>query len=159
MSEIRESEHLLVVESRVAPLAKVFFVAFVVLGVFALVQFLRSFRGIHGEHVLETAAGAGLCLLGFLATFERTSFAFDRRARVVRWSRRRALRRRDGAIPFDRIESVAVQSPIGDDEIPTRRVTLVTVDGEVPLTLAYAPDRGERVALADRIRRFVFPSA
>jgi hypothetical protein len=153
MSEIRESENLLVVESRVVPLAKIFFVAFLVLAVLACVQLLRS-----GSRILAAAAGAGLCLLGFLATFERTSFAFDRRERVVRWSRRRALRRREGAIPFDRIEAVAVQSPVGDDEIPTRRVTLMTRDGELPLTLAYAPDRGEHGALADRIRRFVFPA-
>jgi hypothetical protein len=158
MSEIRESGDLLVVESRVVPIAKTFFLAFIVLAVLTIAQGAQRPVGMHEGRVLGSAAGAGLCLLGFLATFERTSFAFDRRERVVRWSRRRAFRRRQGTIPFDRIESVAVQSPVGDDEIPSRRVALITLDGEVPLTLAYAADRGERVALADRIRRFLVPA-
>ena len=158
MRVVRSTSDDFVVVFDDVPFARVFLAASVLLGVLGVVQLARVPGGIQDERVLGCIVGTGLCLLGFFAVFERTEFAFDRRARVVRWKRRRAFRRRAGEIPFDRIESVAVQSPIGDEGVPSRRVALITRDGEVPLTLAFAPDHGERVALADRIRRFVFPA-
>jgi len=59
----------------------------------------------------------------------------------------RFLRRRGGAIPFDAVREVAVESPLGDEGIPSRRV---------PLTVVFEPDPSDvRLQLGDEIRRVI----
>ena len=68
----------------------------------------------------------------------------------------RFLRRRGGAIPFDAVREVAVESPLGDEGIPSRRVVLVLEDRRVPLTVVFEPDPSDvRLQLGDEIRRVI----
>jgi hypothetical protein len=85
---------------------------------------------------------------------ETSRFVFDPARRTVEWRRRFLFRERGGTLPFDAIEQVELQVPIGDDGIPSRRVALRLRDGgELPLTVGYAVDfDGSRRALALRLR-------
>jgi hypothetical protein len=85
---------------------------------------------------------------------ETSRFVFDPARRTVEWRRRFLFRERGGTLPFDAIEQVELQVPIGDDGIPSRRVALRLRDGgELPLTVGYSVDfDGSRRALALRLR-------
>lgn len=108
------------------------------------------------ENFQGAVCGAVTGIIGFLALYERGEFTFDRGKRTFFWHRRRALRQRSGVVPFDDIRSIVVQTPIGDDGVPSRRVTVVTESGEVPLTLAYMPDADGRIrSLAESLQKFV----
>ncbi|MFP5211809.1 MAG: SRPBCC domain-containing protein, partial [Acidobacteriota bacterium] len=83
-------------------------------------------------------------------------FVFDLRHRMVDWSRRRALSRKRGTVPFDSIRAVVAQTPIGDHGIPSRRIALLTHEGELPLSVAYSPDNGnECLRIAAELNRAI----
>ena len=93
------------------------------------------------------------CLLAGLVLFERSRFVVDPRTRVITWRRRRAVSRREGTLPFDQVNAVAVQTPIGDDGTPSRRIAFMTEEGELPISVAYAPDPDDEcLAIADQLR-------
>jgi hypothetical protein len=97
-----------------------------------------------------------MLLLGTLA-FEEALVVVDPRARTVRYRRRWAWKRSEGEVPFDAIESVLTETPIGDRGVPSRRIVLHLRGGtSVPLTTAYRPDLGdEALKLSERIREAV----
>jgi hypothetical protein len=106
-----------------------------------------------------------LLLAGFLVAggllCERSRFVFDPARRTVEWRRRFLLRERGGSVPFDAIEQVELQTPIGDDGVPSRRVCLRRKDGgELPLTIGYSVDADDaKLALAHRLRELLGVSA
>jgi hypothetical protein len=106
---------------------------------------LDSFQGV--------ACAAALFLAGFVALFERATFVFDRATRTLTWRRRRAFSAASGSMPFRHIREVVLQTAIGNAINPKRRIALLLADGELPLSVGYAPDvSGAARALADAIR-------
>jgi hypothetical protein len=101
--------------------------------------------------------GATMCFAIAVATSETARFAFDPARRRIDWRRRWTWWRRAGVIPFDHVRDVLVQSPVGDDGVPSRRIALRLADGgELPMTTGYSPDPDDAmVHLASRIRALV----
>jgi len=105
------------------------------------------------ERLVGLLGAAATCLLVGIVFLERARFQFAA-TRLVTWRRRWALRQRAGTIPFNSIQSVLVERPIGDDGTPSRRIVLKTVAGEdIPVTVGYRPDPdGAVLHIASRIR-------
>ena len=112
------------------------------------------FIGARGtERLLGLFGGAGTCLLVAIVFLERASFHFSPATRIVTWRRRWALRDRSGRTPFNAIQSVLVERPIGDDGTPSRRIVLKTMEGDIPITVGYRPDGdGAVLHIASRLR-------
>jgi hypothetical protein len=113
------------------------------------------FIGARGTDRLIGLGGAvATCVLAALVSLEQSHFTFDASARTIVWTRRWGLRRRSGSIPFDSVREVAVQRPLGDDGVPSRRIALQFDDvPEVPVTVGYRPDvNGEILTIAASIR-------
>ena len=104
---------------------------------------------------LATCAGAGLIWR------ERSHFVFDAVRKTIVWSRVWGFRRRSGVLGFAQVEQVLVQSPIGDEGVPSRRICLKTAGGvEVPITVGFHPDHDEAISTAaGRIRALLNPSS
>ena len=82
---------------------------------------------------------ASIFILTFLAAFERSVFVFNSRRRMVEWTRRRALSRRSGNIPFGEVQAVVAQSTMGESgaaSIPSRRIVILTKGKELPLSVS-----------------------
>jgi hypothetical protein len=128
--------------------------AFVLLVVAAHDYWTNSGLTERAEACLGSAAT--LVVIG-LATAESGRFAFDRRRRIVEWRRRWAWWRREGTIAFADISEVRVESPIGDEGEPSRRIVLKLADGRtLPLRASYTPDGdGALAGLAERLRALV----
>jgi hypothetical protein len=99
--------------------------------------------------------GAVCCMLTYLAFYERSSFEFDRATKKIRWRRRRSWRERAGEIDFYDVKAVIAQRPIGDEGMPSRRVVLLTRQGEFPLRRSYQPDSGHGDVLVNRLKEFL----
>lgn len=112
-----------------------------------------SFNVTHSTPLIGTA----LFLLGFLAVYERARFAFDPRLGVVRWSRKRCWWSREGSLPFSRVQSVVLQTSLGSTAVcPSYRIALITDQGELPLTIAYAAGKQQGYeSVAAKIRTFL----
>lgn len=99
--------------------------------------------------------GATVTCLLFALVSETGDFVFDASARRLTWRRRFGLRRRSGSLPFEAIEQVVVRTAIGSTAtVPSRRVVLLTRDGELPLTASFGPG-GDEEAQAERLRAFL----
>jgi len=117
-----------------------------------------SFVGARGtERLVGLLGAAATCLLVGIVFLERSWFQFAPATRLVTWGRGWALRQRAGTIPFNSIQSVLVERPIGDDGTPSRRIVLKTVAGEdIPVTVGYRPDAdGAVLHIASRIRELL----
>jgi len=108
------------------------------------------------EHATGLLLLAAFLVAGGLLC-ERSRFVFDPARRTVEWRRRFLLRERGGSVPFDAIEQVELQTPIGDDGVPSRRVCLRRKDGgELLLTIGYSVDVNDaKLALAHRLRELL----
>jgi hypothetical protein len=112
------------------------------------------FIGARGtDRLIGLLASATTCLLVALVFFERAWFEFAPGSRTVTWRRRWALQQRSGSISFASIRSVLVERPIGDEGTPSRRITLKTINGDIPITVGYRPDAdGLVLQIASRLR-------
>lgn len=123
--------------------------------VVAIVALVESLRGrLRSSPASGWLLAAAVVVALGLAAFESGLFVFDRRQRVVRWKRQRAWRRLEGTLPFDDVADVAVESPIGDSGLPSRRITLRMKSGRrLPLRAGYVTDGDdELVRIAEQIR-------
>ena len=91
----------------------------------------------------------------FVIFYEKSVFIFDRTGQWLRWKRYRLFRHRNGQLSFGQLESVLLQTQIGNSQgKPSRRVVLQTHEGELPLTITYdASDENETIA--QRIRELL----
>lgn len=90
-----------------------------------------------------TFAGAGAVM------FETARFRVDPFQRIIEWDRRWAFQHRSGTLRFADVRHVAIEVPIGDEGIPSRRIVLHMTDGSmVPVTAGYRPDGDNRIVNA-----------
>jgi len=128
------------------------------LGVMALILCVAAYDLLIGtrgtDRLVALLASAGICLAIGIVFLERTWFEFAGATRLITWRRRWALRERSGTLPFAAVQSVLVETPLGDDGTPSRRISLRTKDGAgIPITVGYRPDPDRAVLqLANRIR-------
>jgi len=93
------------------------------------------------DRLLGLLGAAATCFLIGIVFLEIASFRFATSTRIVTWRRRWALRERSGTMSFAAIESVQIETPIGDSGIPSRRISLWTADGvAIPITVGFRPD-------------------
>jgi hypothetical protein len=107
------------------------------------------------DQLIGLVCGAATCLGGGLLLLEDASFAFDRATRTIAWRRRWAWSRRSGSLAFDAVTDVRVETPVGDEGVPSRRIVLDVAGARrpLPLTVGFAPDYGDATLLiARRIR-------
>jgi hypothetical protein len=100
------------------------------------------FIGARGDDRLIGLLGASatLAFIG-IVMLEQSRFRFDSATRLIEWDQRWAFRRRAGITPFNDVQHVSVDVPIGDRGIPSRRVVLHLADGILlPVTVGYKPD-------------------
>lgn len=124
-------------------------------GLFVLVAAYDASFGDRGTSRLVGLLGSATTgLLVAMVFLERAWFEFSPVTRIVTWRRRWALQQRSGTMPFNSIQSVLVERPIGDEGTPSRRVTLRTTSGdEIPMTVGYRPDGDDAIVrIAERIR-------
>jgi len=156
MRSIRETGDELIIEHRDAVAGKVFLGLAIACAAWAIVPALfdRSFT--NEEQFVGRLAGAGVLALFALVVSENSRFTFDRRRRIATWKRGWAFSTKAGTIPFGQIETVVIETPIGDEGVPSRRAVLKTDGHDLPLSVGYRPDGdGECLALVARIRRFI----
>lgn len=125
---------------------------------FALASGYDALVGAPGEaRALGLAGAAVACWALALVTFDASRFAFDATASRITWRRRQAWQRRGGSIPFDQVRDVLVESPIGYEGLPMRRIVLRLADGEVlPMTGSFLKDPDDALLdLAVRLRSHV----
>ena len=126
-----------------------------VAGLFVLVAVYDASVGTRGTARLVGLLGSATTgLLVAIVFLERAWFEFSPATRMVTWRRRWALQQRSGTMPFNSIQSVLVERPIGDEGTPSRRVTLRTTGGdEIPMTVGYRTDADDAIVrIAARIR-------
>jgi hypothetical protein len=105
------------------------------------------------DRAIGALGGFATCLVASLVLFERSVFIVDPRIRLITWQRRRAWTRREGSVRFDEVKAVAVQTPIGDTGIPSRRIAFMTAGGELPISVSYSPDHDDEcLRIAARVQ-------
>lgn len=111
-------------------------------------------RGTFDLHESTPLVGTAFFLLCFAICYERTRFEFDPAAGHIRWSRQGVFSTKAGRLPFSQVTSVVLQTSLGSDATcPSSRLTLMTDQGELPLSRTYAGGTGEEYeAIAGKIR-------
>jgi hypothetical protein len=119
---------------------------------------MAAYDSVIGSHDTNRLAaqliGSGIFALCALVFLEKTCFRFDPVDKVITWNRRRGFQLRQGVVAFDEVRSVAVEVPIGDEGVPSRRICLHLADQtHLPLVNAYHVDADDGIVrLADRLR-------
>ncbi len=154
---IREEKGTLTVRYDGTRLAKLFLVLSAICIIVLIYDALLGAGGAVAGLSVVSATG----FLTGLLLYERSQFAFDSRSQSLTWRHRWGWSQQAGVMPFARVKDVLVQSPVGDDGVPSRRLCLRVLEGsDLPLTHRYATDaRDELLHLAGRIRTFLRPSA
>ena len=99
--------------------------------------------------------GASITCLLFMLVSEKSDFVFDARTRRLTWTRRVGFIRRSGQVPFEWIEHVVIRTALGSDSVaPSRRIVLLTRNGELPLSASYSPSDAYE-ADAEALRTFL----
>jgi hypothetical protein len=126
-------------------------VALVGVGMAGYDSFIGSHAGVGHSLGQELTGAAVFALLG-LVLREKLYFRFDPVEKLITWTRRGVFRHREGVIAFDDVRAVEV--PIGDDDVPSRRICLRLADRSIlPLATAFHGDRDNSIfRLAGRLR-------
>jgi hypothetical protein len=109
------------------------------------------------DRLIGLIGGIATCALAGLVVYETTRFHVDRFNRLIVWQRRWGFQWRSGTTAFADIRHVAIEVPIGDHGIPSRRIVLHLHDGSmIPVTVGYRPDLGDEIArTAETLRRMI----
>lgn len=100
--------------------------------------------------------GAALFLLFGTIAARSTIFTFDNMRRVVRWSGYKPFKSASGEIPFDDISDIIMEASSGGDST-TYRLSLITLQGAVPMAYVYTSSRDGYAALRSQIFSFIKP--
>ncbi len=102
-----------------------------------------TFRGLwRGTFDLDESTplvGSVFFLLCYVISFERSRFEFDPSDGHICWCRKGFFSTKTGRLPFSQVTSVVLQTCLGADRTcPASRIALMTEQGELPLSRAYA---------------------
>ncbi len=101
-------------------------------------------RGTFDLHESTPLVGSAFFLLCYAFCFERSRFEFDPAKSHIRWYRKGFFSTKTGGLPFNQVTAVVLQTCLGSDATcPASRLALVTEQGELPLSRAYAGGTGE----------------
>lgn len=104
--------------------------------------------GTRGDgRLIGLIGGIATCAGAAAVMWETARWRVDPFHRRIEWDRRWAFQHRSGTLPFADVRHVAIEVPIGDDGVPSRRVVLHMLDGSmIPVTVGYRPDADNRIA-------------
>jgi hypothetical protein len=105
----------------------------------------------------NTFAGAAFFLLCGIIGARTTAFTFDGVRRVVQWNGYKPFKRASGAIPFDDIADVTVETMSDGGDSTTYRLALITAHGNVPMAYVYTSSGDGYAALRGQILGFIRP--
>lgn len=115
--------------------------------------FRGLWRGAFDLHESTPLVGSAFFLVCYAICFERSRFEFDPAEGHVRWCRKGFFTTKTGGLPFNQVTSVVLQTCLGSDATcPASRLALITEQGELPLSRAYAGGTG---AVHDTIARTI----
>ena len=77
-------------------------------------------------------------LLGAVLVSTKSEFRFDSNNGVVTWDRHGMFASESGGLSIDQVYDAVVETNIDEGGITTRRVSLITADGRIPLTKSYS---------------------
>jgi hypothetical protein len=108
----------------------------------------------HGKpNGLWIVAFFGLCAFLF---WRKEVVVFDAARQQALWWRRRAFKSASATVPFSEIKGIGMEaSAAGEHGTLTYRLTILTADKPVPMSDAYAGDRGHYDALKAEICEFL----
>jgi len=108
----------------------------------------------HGKpNGLWIVASFGLCAFLF---WRKEVVVFDAARQQALWWRRRAFKSASATVPFSEIKGIGMEaSAAGEHGKLTYRLTILTADKPVPMSDAYAGDRGHYDALKAEICEFL----
>jgi hypothetical protein len=98
------------------------------------------------DRLIALIGGMATCAGVAAVMFETARFRVDPFQRIIAWDRRWAFQHRSGTLRFADVRHVAIEVPIGDEGIPSRRIVLHMIDGSmVPVTAGYRTDADNRI--------------
>ena len=101
------------------------------------------------DRLIGLIGGIATCVAAAAVMFEIARWRVDPFHRRIEWERRWAFQHRSGTLAFADVRHVAIEVPIGDDGVPSRRVVLHMHDGSmIPVTVGYRPDGDNHIANA-----------
>jgi hypothetical protein len=120
-------------------------------------RFVRALLGAFGVGLIaawiapiptrQSLGWSAVCVvfgLALLAANERSTFVFDRGARILRWSQDTPFRHLSGEVPFASITALSVERDFrfrgatpSQGRGGARRLVLLTTSGVIPFTSAY----------------------
>lgn len=101
------------------------------------------------DRLIGLIGGIATCAGAAAVMFETARWRVDPFHRRIEWERRWAFQHRFGTLAFADVRHVAIEVPIGDDGVPSRRVVLHMHDGSmIPVTVGYRTDGDHRIVNA-----------
>jgi hypothetical protein len=101
------------------------------------------------DRLIGLIGGIATCAGAAAVMFETARWRVDPFHQRIEWDRRWAFQHRSGTLRFADVRHVAIEVPIGDDGVPSRRVVLHMHDGSmIPVTVGYRPDGDNHIANA-----------
>jgi hypothetical protein len=101
------------------------------------------------DRLIGLIGGIATCVGAAAVMYETARWRVDPCHRRIEWDRRWAFQHRSGTLSFGEVRHVAIEVPIGDDGVPSRRVVLHMQDGSmIPVTVGYRPDVDNRITSA-----------
>lgn len=99
--------------------------------------------------------GGVFFLLFALLALRKATFAFDATQCVVRWRNFRLLGARSGAIPFNEITGIGIETTPGQAGSTLYRLTIQTATGSRPLSISYGGPAERYTSARQRILLFL----
>jgi hypothetical protein len=94
------------------------------------------------DRLIGLIGGIATCVGAAAVMWETARWRVDPFHRRIEWDRRWAFQHRSGTLRFADVRHVAIEVPIGDEGVPSRRVVLHLHNGSmIPLTVGYRTRR------------------
>ena len=101
------------------------------------------------DRLIALIGGIATCAGAAAVMWETARWRVDPSSRRIDWDRRWAWQHRSGTLQFTDVRYVAIEVPIGDEGIPSRRIVLHMHDGSMmPLTAGYRVDGDNHIVQA-----------
>lgn len=136
---------------------KLWLVCGVLFAGYCIFEYVFQLKTIYDQSVQGVVAAALIGFGGFLASYEKAVFVFDRGRREVSWKRALIWKRSSGRFSFDEIAAVGLENAVASTQTnPSRRLVIRTRTDVIPLSRAYAPGMTQELNfLQQKIEQFL----